>query len=307
MKVLFVLSGNSSDVFVREQAKALTSLGVEIFFFYIQGKGVIGYISSIFRLAQTLHSVQPAIIHAHYGLSGIVASFQKRYSIVTTYHGCDINRIFLRILSILPVLRSNYNVFVSENQRNKVRWLLGDNHAIIPCGIDLEVFSTKQIIDFNNSEIRVLFASDFNTPVKNFPLAHEAINLIDDASLVLVELKGFNRDEVSELLNSCNLLLLTSFREGSPQLIKEAMACNCPIVSTDVGDVRWVIGETEGCYICSYDPADVAEKISKAIHFSKTKGRTNGRQRIIELGLDNESIARRIMSVYDSVLDKRKK
>ena len=78
-------------------------------------------------------------------------------------------------------------------------------------------------------------------------------------------------------------MILTSFSEGSPQIIKESMACNCPIVSTDVGDVRDVIGETEGCYICSYDPKDVADKIKLALTYSEEKGRTNGRKRIIEL------------------------
>ena len=82
------------------------------------------------------------------------------------------------------------------------------------------------------------------------------------------------------------------------------MACNCPIVSTDVGDVRWVIGNTEGCYKCSYEPGDVAEKIKMALEFARTKGRTKGRQRIIELGLDSESIAKRIVEVYESVIKK---
>ena len=79
------------------------------------------------------------------------------------------------------------------------------------------------------------------------------------------------------------------------------MACNCPIVTTDVGDVLWLLGDTEGCYITSFEPADVADKIKKAIEFSQIKGRTNGRNQIIDLGLDSESVARRVVEVYNKV------
>jgi len=115
----------------------------------------------------------------------------------------------------------------------------------------------------------------------------------------LLELKGYNRNQVSLLMNACDVILITSFSEGSPQVIKEAMACNLPIVSTDVGDVKEVIGNTEGCYITSFDPKDVAEKIKMALDFDK---RTNGRERIKKLGLDSESIAMEIIKLYKNVI-----
>src|SRR5690606_30979119 len=100
--------------------------------------------------------------------------------------------------------------------------------------------------------------------------------------------------------------VLTSFMEGSPNVVKEAMACNCPIVATDVGDVKWVLGETEGCYIASFDPSDFAEKIKSALAFARQKGRTNGGQRITELGLDSETIAQRVLHVYKQVIAKNR-
>jgi glycosyltransferase involved in cell wall biosynthesis len=103
---------------------------------------------------------------------------------------------------------------------------------------------------------------------------------------------------VPRYLNEADVLAFSSFMEGSPNVIKEAMACNCPIVSTDVGDVRWVLGDTKGCYIASFDPADFAKKMELAIHFSQVVGRTKGRQRIVALGLDMNTVAKRIMAVY---------
>jgi len=105
-----------------------------------------------------------------------------------------------------------------------------------------------------------------------------------------------------EYYSASDVILLTSLWEGSPNVIKEAMACNCPIVTTDVGDVRWIIGDTEGCYIASLDPNDYSLKMKKALDFAQKSGKTNGRNRIIYLGLDADTIALRIIGVYEKVL-----
>ena len=64
--------------------------------------------------------------------------------------------------------------------------------------------------------------------------------------------------------------------EGSSNVIKEAMACNCPIVTTDAGDAKWVIGNTAGCYVSTFEPEDVADKIKQALSFSQKQGTTLG-------------------------------
>jgi teichuronic acid biosynthesis glycosyltransferase TuaC len=103
-------------------------------------------------------------------------------------------------------------------------------------------------------------------------------------------------------MNGCDAALLTSFSEGSSQFIKEAMACNCPVVSTDVGNVKWLIGETEGCYITTFETTDVAAKLRTALQFSEDQGRNHGRDRILTLGLDPGTIAGKIIDVYKSLL-----
>jgi len=100
------------------------------------------------------------------------------------------------------------------------------------------------------------------------------------------------------LMNAVDLVLMTSFTEGSPQFIKEAMACNCPIVSTDVGDVKDVIKNTKGCYITSYIPEDVATKIELALNYGK---KTDGREHIKHF--DNELIALKILNVYKKIIE----
>jgi teichuronic acid biosynthesis glycosyltransferase TuaC len=92
--------------------------------------------------------------------------------------------------------------------------------------------------------------------------------------------------------------LLTSFNEGSPQFIKEAMACNCPIVSTDVGDVNEIIGKTDGCFICGFNKEDVKEKIEICLEFAEKNGRTDGRNHLIKAGLTSDHISAKVMDVY---------
>ena len=97
---------------------------------------------------------------------------------------------------------------------------------------------------------------------------------------------------------------MTSHREGSPVVIKEAMACGTPIVSVDVGDVKDVLSGTEGCYISTYDANDVAVIVRQALSF---KGKTDGPQRIMEKGLSNEIVAKRILKIYQAVMEKSKR
>ena len=104
-------------------------------------------------------------------------------------------------------------------------------------------------------------------------------------------------------LNAANVLISTSFREGSPNIIKEAMACNCPVVSTNVGDVEWLFGDTPGYFLTSFDPSDVANNIQKALTFSKSTEAVHGRQRLIELELDADNVSTKIIKVYESILE----
>jgi teichuronic acid biosynthesis glycosyltransferase TuaC len=178
-----------------------------------------------------------------------------------------------------------------------------DRDFIIPCGIDLEIFQSidmkiaREELSFMPDKKYILFSSGFDNQVKNSPLAFSAVEKIE-LKCELIELKNKSREEVNLLLNACDLLLLTSFSEGSPQIIKEAMACNCPIVATDVGDIKEVIGKTDGCFITSFEPEDVAEKIGIALKFDK---RTYGREKI--KNFNNKLVAEKVYSVYKKVVE----
>ena len=112
-------------------------------------------------------------------------------------------------------------------------------------------------------------------------------------------MKGFSREQVTLLYNACDMLLLPTKSEGSPQVLKEAMAYNCPVVATDVADIAYLLDGVSNSYVTSFDPQDVAEKISRALECGK---RTNGRERIEKLQLENSQVAKTIYSIFQQVL-----
>ncbi len=303
MRVLIVCSKNSGKIapFIVEQVEALNRLGVTTDYFTIEQKGVSGYLKSRKPLLDKIAGFRPDIIHAHFGLSGLLANLQRRVPVVTTYHGSDINCPEVFRLSKWSIRLSAYNVFVSKKNFNKA---VKNNQkaTIIPCGVDIDVFSpmdkseARKQIGLDRNNCFVLFAGSFKNSVKNPELAISAVQMSDGADLI--ELAGYNRQEVALLMNAVDVCLMTSHNEGSPQFIKEAMACNCPIISVDVGDVGDIVGETHNCFITDYKADEIANNIQLIM---KNSQRSNGREKIISLGLDNISIANRILGVYKTV------
>lgn len=313
MKLLIVASKNSGNFssFVLEQGDSISVLGVEVEYFDVIGKGITGYLSSRKRLINKIEEYKPDLIHAHYGLCGLLANLQRKVPVITTFHGCDIQSSRkLCFLSKIAMSLSIYNIFVLNSMPSRVKYSK-KNYAVVACGVDCSVFKpmcmeeARKQLNWNSEGFYVLFAGKINDYVKNYPFAKRSIELIENCELI--ELKGYNRSEVNLLMNACDLLLVTSIREASPQVIKEAMACNRPIVSTDVGDVKVIIEDTQGCYLTSFDEEDCATQIKKAIQFSIKHSHTNGRNRISQLELDLSAVARRIYTIYCEVVNRENK
>jgi teichuronic acid biosynthesis glycosyltransferase TuaC len=307
MKILIVCSTNSGSIapFILEQGEALAGIGVVVEYFTIKGKGIAGYLGNYKKLLAKINVFNPDIIHAHYGLSGLLANIQRKVPVVTTYHGSDINNAMIFRFSRLCMMLSAHNIFVSS--KNLTTSDLTRNQSLIPCGVDINLFSpidkalARKESGLDNAFTYILFAGAFQNKVKNAVLAQAAVAGIP--KVTLLELKDYSREQVALLMNAVDVALMTSFTEGSPQFVKEAMACNCPVVSVPVGDVPEVLIGVEGCYIATYEPANVAEKIRLVLETGKL---TNGRKRIIDLKLDSDSVAKRILEVYNSVIIVRK-
>ena len=326
MKILIV--GNNKlghfAPFVEEQARALQMQGCEVVFFGVQGKGIWGYLRCLPALKRAIKQHQPDLIHAHYGLSGLLANLQRRVPVVTTYHGSDINKPNILRFSKIAMRLSAHNIFVSQRNvtlalspNSLITYRLKKRYTLLPCGVNIpKPWSEMQTLrvgqltlnqwvqeKLNAGVKHVLFAGAFNNAVKDPELAKAAIHELESkgVKVELIELKGFNRDQVNALMYNCDALLMTSKTEGSPQVIKEAMACGCPIVSVDVGDVAERVEGVDGCYVVSSrEPKDIAEALQQALAFP---GKTNGREKIMEMGLSNEQVAERLMAIYKQLVE----
>ena len=320
MKILIV--GNNKlgcfAPFVEEQAHALQLQGCEVVFFGVQGKGFLGYLRCLPALRRAIQQHQPDLIHAHYGLSGLLANLQRRVPVVTTYHGSDINVPAVRRFSKIAMRLSTHNIFVSQRNvtlalspNSLITYRLKKRYTLLPCGVNLTDdqltprTETRQAIGISDDAKIILFAGAFANTVKDASLAQEAVSCLIALSplasnITMQELRGFTRAEVNQWMCAANCLLMTSKTEGSPQVIKEAMACGCPIVSVDVGDVAERVEGVDGSYVVrTREPKDIAEALQKALAF---QGKTNGRQRIIEMGLSNEQVAKRLIDIYQSLV-----
>tara|TARA_B100001287_G_scaffold272059_1_gene273222 strand:- start:2912 stop:3832 length:921 start_codon:yes stop_codon:yes gene_type:complete len=302
VRILIIASGNSSQIspFVKEQAESLVKQGLSVDFFLIKGKGLFGYLRNYFLLIKKIKHEKYDLIHAHYGLSGLLATMQLSIPVVITFHGSDVNMkknyLFSRIASRL----SAANIFVHQNLPEKLR-IYRNPLNIIPCGFDNNLFfpipkdEARKTLKWEKNKRYIVFSSAFDNKIKNVQLAWSAISGINNCNLI--ELKGYGKEKINLILNASDLLLVTSLSETGPIIVKEALACNCPIISTDVGDVQKLIKNVRNCYISSYNPDDIKKRIS--LVFRSTK-RTNGEKVINNFKLEN--IAYKVIDVYRDTL-----
>ena len=306
MKILIVASYNKNRFapFILEQAEALKKTDCEVEFFGLQGKGLRGYLKNLPALKDKINEFHPDVVHAHYGLSGLLANLQRQVPVVTTFHGSDINDKKVLPFSKMAMRFSAWNIFVSKKNLEIAQ--PKKKFSLLPCGIDLTDLQltkkdeARRKMNLSENRKYILFAGAFDNVVKNAPLAKEAVAQLRDDNVELLELKGYSREEVTLLMCAANVILMTSLSEGSPQVIKESLACGCPIVSVDVGDVKERLEGVEGCYVAkTRDPKELAELLQKALFF---EGKTNGREKIITDGLDNRQVARAMIGIYKTVI-----
>ena len=320
-RILFVCSGNSKNFevvpFVQAQADSLIGLGHDVEFSTVKGKGALAYLSHVFILRKLLKTSSYDVIHAHYSLCGFVAylaGIGRKTPVIVSLMGSDVKGagLFLSVIRFFTRYLWAETIVKSEDMHRSLRVY---STEIIPNGINLGVFKhlpqddCRVQLGWEVNKHYILFGADPDRDVKNYPLARQAFELLIEQNPTLttenchlITLGSVPHHKIPIYLNASDALLLTSKWEGSPNIIKEAMACGTPVVCTDVGDVRWLLEGLEGCYVASQDSTDIADKLKRSLGF---KGETEGRERFIDLNLDSESVAKRIVKVYERVLRNR--
>jgi teichuronic acid biosynthesis glycosyltransferase TuaC len=178
----------------------------------------------------------------------------------------------------------------------------------IPCGVDIEVFKPmareecRSILSLPQNKCIIIFPSNPERPAKGFNLFQDAIQLLDrniKIMLHVISAGNIPHEKMPFYYNASDVVVHPSLYEASPTAIKEAMACNIPIVASKAGDTQKILGNLPGHFLCDLNPQDIADKIKYSIDFGK---RTEARSRIIEEGLDLVSTSKKIKKVYQEVI-----
>ena len=291
--------------FVHDEVEALRKLGVEMDVFFADGqRRTLNYLTGMAGVfGRSLARRRYDVVHAHYVFSGVMARCQARWPLVLTLHGSEVAVGWTPPLSRWIARLSDWVIVTSPRVLDDLGMNL-PHVSVIPCGIDLDLFTpgeqaaARARLDLPLDRKLVVFVGE-PRPEKQVHLLAGAVARLQAAGqpVDLVIASGQPHERMPLFMQAADVLGLTSSYEGSPMVIKEAMACNLPIVATDVGDVAQVIGGTAGCYLCAPTVESVADNLAQALAFG---GRTEGREHIRHLSGDGA--ARQVLAVYREVM-----
>jgi glycosyltransferase involved in cell wall biosynthesis len=306
-----------TTVFIKRQVDFLRAAGVEVDIFRFDGgrrpwRYLVAWLRFHARLM--LQRKRYDLVHAQFGQNGLLA-LPKRLPLVVTFRGSDLQGIVgsdggittsgrvLQWLSRLVARRADAVVVVSEHMKAYLPPHI--DAAVIPSGLDLDLLrphpknEARQRLGLPLDRPLVLFAANPAVPRKRYPLARQAIELLEQRMPVqLVVAWGVHHNEMPLYMSACDALILTSVHEGSPNVVKEALACNLPVVSVATGDVPQRVRDVPGCELCEDDePETIAAALQRVL---TRQQRVDGRRTVEHL--DERLLARQMIGVYQNAM-----
>jgi glycosyltransferase involved in cell wall biosynthesis len=304
--------------FIKSQVDSLVAAGIEVEIIHPKpGKFVLlRYFWTIGQVFLKTWTKQFDIVHGHYGQWCLFARLQWASPVVASFLGDDLlgkplgegkySRLHALIVRMSRWLCNYVDAVIVKSEQMK-KSAGRDDIFVIPNGVDFELFhpiartEARAALNWDQDRYYILFGNDPAIPRKGYHLAQAAIERLHARGICaeLVVANGLPQTKLVQYINASNALILTSLSEGSPNIVKEAMACNVPVVATYVGDVAEVIGQTKGCSVCLHDPDGLAIGIEQALQYS---GSTTGRDDISHL--ECSAVARQVIAVYERVIEK---
>lgn len=309
-----------SGTFIQTLVDSLRAADVEVEVIHpVPGPVLWRYLVAIFQVFCKTWRGNFDIVHGHYGQWCLFARLQWRVPVVAAFLGDDLlgtvtarggyskqGAIIVR-LSRWLCRHVDTALVKSEQMRDSAGH---PSVQVIADGVDFELFQPmerarlRDELGWRQDGFYLLFGNNPAIAVKNIQLAHAAVAYLADwgVQTELVVANGLPQSQLVRYMNACNAVLLPSHAEGSPNIVKEGMACNVPVVATDVGDVAELIWATQGCSLCPPEPAAFALGVLHALQHS---GSTTGRQDIAHL--EASLVAQRTIAVYRQILAKKKR
>ena len=305
-------------IFVERQIDSLMAAGIDGCTFHLRSRTAPGVMLSEWRrLRAEIREFRPDLVHAQYGTAtAFLSALATRLPFVVTYRGSDLNpdpgkgrvRCFIsRFMSQVAARRAQRIICVSEQMVNRL-WWGRSKVTVVPSGIDNRVFcpgsreAARGKLGWAADERIVLFNGS-HRPLKRPDLARAAVEVARGVcgQVRLVELDGAQPPElVPTMMNAADCLILTSDHEGSPNVVKEAIACGLPVVSRDVGDVRQRLAKVMPSKVTGDTPQELGDALAEIL---RSLARSNGPSIAADFSMD--SIAARIIVVYQEAVDGR--
>lgn len=308
---------NLTAHFIKRQADFLSAAGVDVEVFQFKGaKNPFNYMKAWLLLLRKLKRERYDLIHAQFGQSGLLA-LPKRLPLVVTFRGSDLlgtisdrtgrhlrRSIIHQYLSRLVARQADAVIVVSEHMKSQLHPSV-EAH-VIPSGIDFQFFRrtakevARQRLGLPLDEKLILFVGRPNQARKRCHLARQAVEVLNRSTPArLVVAWRVPHGDIPLYMSACDALVFTSMQEGSPNVVKEALACDLPVVSVSVGDVALHIQNLEGCELCLDDrPETIAAALARVL---KREGRIAGREAV--QALDENVMTRKVLNIYQSILE----
>src|SRR5712691_7420731 len=301
--------------FVRTQAESLKRAGIGVEVLVLKGRNrKLIYPKGVSQLRNQLKWGLFDLVHAHYGFVGMVARTQWKVPLVVTYHGDDLlgtvveegkKALWSPLVVAAGKKLAQYVDAAIVQTAEMASKLTKSSVFVIPHEVDFDVFhpterlEARAMLGLKPDKKYLLFAADPEIPVKRFPLAKTVADWLGrrDSSIELLVVSRETQSRLALYMSACDALVFPSYQEGSPNIVKQAMACGLPIVATDVGDIQDVIGNTDGCYVCNPQVDEFGRRLRQILH---SQPRTNGREHVRHL--DGPSVTRRVIHVYEETL-----
>lgn len=310
--------------FVRDEAEALRDAGIDVDVYFVNGRAnklnYFGMPAGFFARIQRRHY---DVIHVHHSFCGLIATMQSRVPVVWTFHEGEISGDTSDALREQPIKHLAYSKRMKRHVASKVdavvvvaehlRGPLGRPDALwLPSGIDWKRFApmdsgqAKRELGLAIDRRYVLFPAAPSRVEKRYELARAGVDRLraiapEADNVELIALNNVPHERVPLFMNASDVVLMTSAFEASPVTIREALACNVPVIATDVGDARVVMKDIAGCRIVEAQPEPIAAALRASLSGPR---RVESRQRMHAYAL--ESVAEALVALYGRVIEKHR-
>ena len=298
--------------FIRSQVESLTRAGVDMDVQIIRGKRrKLMYLEALVHFARC-RAQRYDVIHAHYSFSGFIARMQLKTPVVVSFMGSD-------LLGNIDASgqRAPYNFLLTASARllsrvaeavivksDEMAAQLPVKAHVIPNGVDFDLFRpvdqqhARTLLGLDPDKTYVLFAARPDNLRKGFAVAQAAFDTVAKTNprLELLVAQAESQERLALFFNACDVLLFPSMQEGSPNTVKQAMACNLPIIASAAGDIPQLFDSATRSVTCERTAEAFAQVLRDML---TTRERSNARQTIAHL--DEATVAQQIIDVYKTV------